>query len=259
MRKITQAELNDLVNKKCGQSSSFDNTFSIQNLDLSGLSFKEAWAVTSLLPYSPRRMQFKHCKMQNMNFEGMVIEWGLFLRCDLSETSFANSKLDYSQFDHSKFYKTNFKNTRTVGVRFFGTSGKQGVDSFILDYPIYPLDNPRETVLRHVEADKSLLDMQTYHGIGYSDKGYSGGACKTTHCLAGWLTTLHPQGEALEKKYTPGAAASFILVMSGVKVPDFYDTMAGAEERAIEWLRTGKQPTYDEWADKQELENADTE
>ena len=56
-------------------------------------------------------------------------------------------------------------------------------------------------------------------------------ACETTHCLAGWVVTIHKQGELLESIYGTGTAGALILNACGEKIPDFYDTTEGADER----------------------------
>jgi uncharacterized protein YjbI with pentapeptide repeats len=95
--------------------------------------------------------------------------------------------------------------------------------------PIESLPDFRAQLLAVVEQTGNRLDMVRWH------------TCETTHCLAGWITTLHPQGEELERLYQTGTAASLILHACGEKIPDFYDTSEGANERAMNWLRTGKQ------------------
>lgn len=87
----------------------------------------------------------------------------------------------------------------------------------------------RARTLAAVEAEGCKIVMQTWH------------SCETTHCLAGWITTIHPQGKLLESIFEPGTAASLILNASGEKIPDFYDTSDGAEGRALNWLKTGEQ------------------
>jgi hypothetical protein len=97
------------------------------------------------------------------------------------------------------------------------------------DLPIEPIPDVRAKVLAAVEADGCKLDMQNWH------------RCETTHCLAGWVTHLHPQGKLLESLLSPSAAAAVILNKSGETIPDFYDTSDGCVARAMNWLRTGQQ------------------
>ena len=65
-------------------------------------------------------------------------------------------------------------------------------------------------VLDMVDTDVSMLDMGTWH------------TCQTTHCLAGWATTLAEGGKALEEELSPAVAGALIWHASVGYVPDFY-------------------------------------
>lgn len=87
----------------------------------------------------------------------------------------------------------------------------------------------RWMLLGAVNAEGCSLDMDTWH------------TCETVHCLAGWVVTIHPQGKILESIFETPTAAALILTACGETIPDFYDTGEGAEGRALNWLRSGKQ------------------
>jgi hypothetical protein len=56
--------------------------------------------------------------------------------------------------------------------------------------------------------------------------------CGTTHCLSGWATTLHSEGELWEERYGNHTAGFMILGQEAAS--HFYDT----NEEAIDWLKT---------------------
>jgi uncharacterized protein YjbI with pentapeptide repeats len=94
---------------------------------------------------------------------------------------------------------------------------------------ILVVDGFVQQVAERVQQTGCSIDMATWH------------TCNTVHCLAGWITTIHPQGKLLESIYECGTAAALILNASGLSIPDFYDTNDGADQRALNWLKTGKQ------------------
>lgn len=96
--------------------------------------------------------------------------------------------------------------------------------------PIDVIRDFRAKVFVAVEQEGCSIDMCAWH------------TCQTTHCLAGWVTTIHPQGRLLESLLTTPTAAALILHHCGESIPDFYDTDAGSNDRALTWLRTGVQP-----------------
>jgi hypothetical protein len=77
---------------------------------------------------------------------------------------------------------------------------------------IEPMDKPFTKLLNAIKAPGCKLEMSTLH------------ECSTTHCEAGWLVTLHPQGKKLEKQFGWETAASIILKRSapGKALPNFY-------------------------------------
>ena len=69
-----------------------------------------------------------------------------------------------------------------------------------------------------------MLEMKHWH------------VCDTIHCIAGWTTTLHPQGKLLEAIYGTSAAAALILSVCEGEVPDFHSD----NETAMRWIRGEK-------------------
>jgi len=85
-----------------------------------------------------------------------------------------------------------------------------------------PMPELDATILTALE-DGGTLDMEFYHSRG----------CRTTHCRAGWATTLHPRGPELEVAFGPRLAGAAIYLASTGAIPDFFasDTAALASIR----------------------------
>lgn len=79
-----------------------------------------------------------------------------------------------------------------------------------------------KSILNHVEGQPACLNMDTWH------------SCETTHCLAGWAVTLHPEGKLLESMIGTNASGALIFNACCGEVPDFFSN----EEEAVEWLRS---------------------
>ena len=94
---------------------------------------------------------------------------------------------------------------------------------------IKKIEGFRTLLLEAVQQPNCLIDMGSWH------------KCETTHCLAGWCVTIHPEGRLLESIYGTGTAGALILNACGEQIPNFFGTTEGAEARAMNWLKTGEQ------------------
>jgi hypothetical protein len=90
--------------------------------------------------------------------------------------------------------------------------------------PIEVVPAFREKVLGAVQAEGCKLEMSDWH---------HGDPCGTTHCLAGWAVTLHPQGQLIESLIGPNAAGALIFNACCGEIPDFF----GSNEKAMNWLQ----------------------
>ena len=97
--------------------------------------------------------------------------------------------------------------------------------------PIEVVPDLRSKILAAATAPGCGIDMGSWHS-----------ECGTAHCIAGWVTTIHPQGKLLENLLTCPTAAALILNACGESIPDFFDCDADSEDRALEWMKTGTQP-----------------
>ena len=91
----------------------------------------------------------------------------------------------------------------------------------------------RQMVLKSIKANGNKLDMDHWH------------TCKTTHCDAGWIVTLHPEGRVLESIFGTSGAAALILNACGSPIPSFTasneEAMAHIVEQAgLERERMGR-------------------
>lgn len=89
---------------------------------------------------------------------------------------------------------------------------------------VAPMPTIKQDILSRIKQDGCKLDMSQWH------------TCETTHCMAGWATTIHPQGKLLESMIGPNAAGALIFNASVGEVPNFYAT----NEKAMAWLSTEK-------------------
>jgi hypothetical protein len=91
-------------------------------------------------------------------------------------------------------------------------SGADLRNADLRDFPV-KVENIHQRVFEAASAPKAL-NMETWH------------SCETTHCRAGWVTTLAGDGgRVLEWMMGPAAAAALIYQASDPtleKVPDFY-------------------------------------
>ena len=77
-------------------------------------------------------------------------------------------------------------------------------------------------IAEQIDAHGGSLNMRKWH------------TCDTTHCLAGWAVTLHPEGKKLESEIGTSAAAALIFNAACGEVPDFHSS----DSDAMEWLKS---------------------
>ena len=73
------------------------------------------------------------------------------------------------------------------------------------------LEKPYSQILKAVKTEGCKLDMEFWH------------KCETTHCVAGWVTTLAGvEGKKLEAQIGMPGAATLILKESGTKIAPYF-------------------------------------
>jgi hypothetical protein len=153
---------------------------------------------------------------------------------DLSSANLGSANLSSANLYGADLSSANLRsaNLRSANLRGadLRSANLYGADLSSANLPkIDPVDGFRAKLLGAVEGEGCRLDMRDWH------------TCNTVHCLAGWCTTIHPQGKLLESIYDTSAAAALILNACGEKIPNFLDTGDGADARAMNWLKTGNQ------------------
>ena len=89
---------------------------------------------------------------------------------------------------------------------------------FSFDYKADP--SLKGKVLKAVQAEGCALKMDQWH------------SCETSHCIAGWAVTLHPEGKELESKSTTYLAGRLLLGLDHNESRIFFTDDA----KAMEWL-----------------------
>lgn len=80
--------------------------------------------------------------------------------------------------------------------------------------------NLKSKILEEVNKKDCDLDMDDWH------------TCETTHCIAGWAVTLHPDGKRLEEKSDTYLAGRLLLGLDHEESEIFFSD----NDEAMEWL-----------------------
>ena len=114
--------------------------------------------------------------------------------------------------DRADLYEADLRGANLCGANLRGAKNMP---------PIEVVPEFKEKILAQVNNGECSLDMATWH------------TCETTHCLAGWATTLHPQGKLIESLVGVKTAGALIFNACCSEIPSFY----GTNEQAMEWLQ----------------------
>jgi Pentapeptide repeats (8 copies) len=159
--------------------------------------------------------------LRSANLESANLESANLRSANLESANLESANLESANLRSANLESANLEsaNLRSANLR----SAEKGI-------PITPMSDIKSEVLKRIESSSSCkINMNHWH------------TCDTVHCLAGWIVTVHPEGKMLEHFTSPAFAATVILQACGIKPPNFYDTAAGCNERAMNWLRTGQQ------------------
>lgn len=182
--------------------------------------------------------QFTHARVQNRSGgKGAVFHRCQFTRCWF-EGSFAGAVFVDCCFDGCRFEAIDLQNTQWINCWFINNNGWGYAElrgaRFVNCSPLAQLAPMPDLMERLKGCD---IRMDEWHS-----------ECGTKHCIAGWITTLHPDGPTLERLWGISTAAAVILASQGITVPDFYDhggddedTTEKANQRAKNWVLTGEQ------------------
>lgn len=171
---------------------------------------------------------------RNANFTSANLSGAKLVAANLQAARLVRANLSYAVLERANLsnahlIRANLQDTDLTRSDLFDTTfnGANLKDAKFLK--VKPIPDIRGKVLKRLGRPGCQIFMQEWH------------TCKTTHCLGGWIVTVHPEGQLLESLYGTSAAASLILAACGETIPDFFDLLAGAEKRAMNWLKTGKQ------------------
>ena len=87
--------------------------------------------------------------------------------------------------------------------------------------PVQQIEGFKDQVLQAIGNPDKGLNMSVWH------------SCETVHCLAGWATTLHPEGKLIESLVGTNVAGALIFNACTGTVPNFYSD----SETAMNWLK----------------------
>jgi len=174
---------------------------------------------------------FINCKIISYSFrydDEVTLNWGKFMNC-----VFTGCKIDdclfYVSVKNCVFPESFITNTmflKDIDVDLRGAklaNNSFGCDEIIsLIPPLEIVSEPNlvQRIAQIITENPNSLDMSDWHS-----------GCGTTHCLAGWATTIHPQGVELEKMIGTGAAGKILL-------PEGAHLFFKREEEVMEFLES---------------------
>ena len=160
--------------------------------------------------------------LSGANLSGANLSGANLRSADLSGANLSGANLRSADLSGANLSVANLRSADLSGANLSGAKELP---------PIDVVPDLRSKILAAATAPGCGIDMGSWHS-----------ECGTTHCIAGWVTTIHPQGKLLEHLLTCPTAAALILNACGESIPDFFDCDADSEDRALEWMKTGTQP-----------------
>ena len=156
---------------------------------------------------------------ERANLSGANLSGANLSGANLSGANLSGAGLSGADLSGADLSNANLSDANLSGanLRRANLSGANGVPEIIEKMAL------RAAILAAVSEEGCSLNMSTWH------------SCETTHCLAGWATTLHPQGKSLDAALGTNAAGAILFNACEGEVPDFYSD----NEEAIKWLKKG--------------------
>ncbi len=149
-------------------------------------------------------------------------------RADLTRANLTGANLTGANLTDANLSRANLTGANLTGADLTGAN-LTGANLTRADLPVLAEIGKmqiRAAICAQVCDAPEKLDMRHWHSP----------SCDTVHCIAGWTTTLHPQGKLLEAIYGTSAAAALILWVCDEEIPDFYTD----NETAMRWIRGEK-------------------
>ena len=137
---------------------------------------------------------------------------------NLSRANLEGADLQDANLSRARLRGANLRGANLSGANLSGVDLTGACIRTVCDIP-----KVANLVGKILDADR--LDMEEWHA-----------ECGTTHCLAGWATTLAGEaGAELEKEIGPNAAGALIWHASTGETPDFFVQRDEAKKWLLEW------------------------
>jgi len=161
--------------------------------------------------------------LRKANLSGADLRRANLRRADLREADLRGADLYVADLRRANLHGANLRkanleiaNLREANLR------EANLRDIKLPFEIQIDTSLKERILQAVEEPQNDLDMESWH------------TCGTSHCIAGWATTLHPQGKEIENKSSTYLAGRLLLGLNQEEANIFFKS----EEEAMEWLKS---------------------
>ena len=145
-----------------------------------------------------QRANLRHSNLQEANLKGSDLR-----HANLQEADLENANLQGANLKDSILPFANLQDAAIAGVK-------------------WPFEFDLDPTLA-----RRVAEAANKHGALKMDKWHT---CETTHCLAGWAVTLHPQGKEIESK-------SSTLLAGRLLLPEAEGLWFASNEKALEWCK----------------------
>jgi hypothetical protein len=171
-----------------------------------------------------RNADLRNADLRNADLSGADLSGADLRNADLSGADLIRADLRNADLSGADLGGANLIRADLIRADLSGAN----LSGAIFNYPVTKMIDVKDRVLGRI-AEGCSVNMREWH------------TCETTHCLAGWIVTVHPEGRLLEHVTSTHLAAHLILHAAGIESPNFFDTRPGCDERAVNWLKTGQQ------------------
>lgn len=200
----------------------------VSEANLDGVDFQDAdLDEVKAVKTSFRMASFRNTTARRANFDSAVFDGALLLGCRFTRAYLVAASFDWATLFGSDFSESDFQLATgfdTAQLKATCLDGAKPPLTLVVDS--VKVDRLHQRVYEAARQE-GALDMREWHG-----------KCGTSHCRAGWVTSLAgPQGSVLEALFGTSVAASIIYKASDpglLKLPQFFDV---PNEVALEDMR----------------------
>jgi len=158
-----------------------------------------------------RGADIRGADIRGANLEGAYLEGADIRGADIRGANLRFADIKGADIRGADIRGADIRGANLIGADLTGTR-------FSFDYKADP--SLKGKVLKAVQAEGCALKMDQWH------------SCETSHCIAGWAVTLHPEGKELESKSTTYLAGRLLLGLDHNESRIFFTDDA----KAMEWL-----------------------